>query len=174
MALLWDVITFQQVSYASGKYETYEPYLSDLYREVKAICPDAKYYVHKTWGYEIDCELEGFTNYDNDQHKMYECLSDAYKKAADSIDADIIPTGDAIQYLRDNTAKFDYKNGGLSLCRDGFHLSLGYGRYAAALCWCGKLLDVDVREATFVPAVCADEHLVDVVKNTVYTVLKGE
>lgn len=170
----WDVITIQQASHDSGKYETYQPYLVDLIREVRAMHPDAKIYVHKTWAYEIDSTHPSFVNYNSDQQYMYECLSDAYAKSAESIDADIIPTGDVIQYLRDNTAEFNYKNGGKTLNCDGFHLSGDYGRYAAALCWCGKLLDVDVREATFVPTVCADEHLVDVVKNAVSTVLKGE
>ena len=45
------------------------------------------------------------------------------KKAAESSKFQIIPSGDVIQYLRDNTNEFDCKNGGLSLCRDGFHLS---------------------------------------------------
>lgn len=173
----WDVITTQQVSGNSGKYDTYEPFLSDLYREVKKICPQAKFYIQKTWGYEIDCTLEGFAAYNNDQHEMYNCLSAAYKQAAESIGAELIPTGDVIQYLRDNTAEFDYKNGGLSLNRDGFHLSLGYGRYAAALTWYCKLFDGKATDVSFVPNwndEAVDEKLINVIKNAVDTVLKGE
>ena len=44
----WDVITFQQASTGSGDYSTFQPYLNYLYREVKAICPNAKYYIHQT------------------------------------------------------------------------------------------------------------------------------
>lgn len=173
----WDVITFQQVSGDSGIYDKYQPFLNDIYNVVKEVCPDAKFYIQKTWAYEIDCELPGFVNYDNDQHKMYECLCDAYQKASEAINADIIPSGDVIQYLRDNTAEFDYKNGGLSLNRDGFHLSLNYGRYAAALTWYCKLFDGNVNDVSFIPNASdevVDEKIIDVIKNAVNTVIKGE
>lgn len=41
----------------------------------------------------------------------------------------------SIQKLRDTVPEFDYGNGGISLCRDGFHLTLDYGRLAAACTW---------------------------------------
>lgn len=173
----WDVITFQQVSGHSGIYDKYQPYLNDLYREVKAACPDALFLIQKTWAYETDCTLGGFADYDNDQRKMYECLCDAYNKASESIGAELIPTGDVIQYLRDNTAEFDYKNGGLSLNRDGFHLSYNYGRYAAALTWYCKLFDGKATDVDFVPnwnGEVVDEKIIDTIKNAVDTVLKGE
>ena len=31
-------------------------------------------------------------------------------------------------------------NGGMSLCRDGFHLSLDYGRFTAAVVWYNTLV----------------------------------
>lgn len=173
----WDVITFQQVSGESGIYDKYQPFLNDLYALVKEHCPDAKFYIQKTWAYESDCELGGFANYDNDQHKMYECLCDAYSKASESIGAELIPSGDVIQYLRDNTTEFDYKNGGLSLNRDGFHLSHNYGRYAAALTWYCKLFDGNAKDVSFLPNwndEVVDEKIIDVIKNAVNTVIKGE
>ena len=42
-----------------------------------------------------------------------------------------------------------YKNGGLSLCRDGFHLSLDYGRFAAAATWLKTLTGIDVSVTEF-------------------------
>ena len=173
----WDVITFQQVSGHSGMYDTYEPFLSDLYREVKAICPDALFLIQKTWAYETDCVLEGFAAYNNDQRKMYECLCGAYNKASESIGAELIPTGDVIQYLRDNTAEFDYKNGGLSLNRDGFHLSYNYGRYAAALTWYCKLFGAKSTDVDFIPNWDGEEvggEIIDIIKNAVDIVIKGE
>ncbi len=170
----WDVITYQQASHESGIYEKYQPFLCDLHKVVTEVCPDAKFYIHKTWAYESDFVSPNFENYKNDQQYMYNCLCDAYDKAAKSINADIIPSGDVIQYLRDNTKEFDYKNGGPSLNRDGFHLSHGYGRYAAALTWCCKLLGVDAFDVKYVPDTCDDENKVNVVKNAVNTVLKGE
>ena len=80
-----------------------------------------------------------------------------------------------IQYLRENTSEFDYRNGGLSLNRDGFHLSEIYGRYAAALTWYGVLFNKDVRQVTFVPyneeLGETDIKLIEIIKNAVYTVL---
>ena len=45
--------------------------------------------------------------------------------------------------------EFDYKNGGISLCRDGFHLSLDYGRYIAAAVWLRVLSGKPVSAACF-------------------------
>lgn len=167
----WDIITYQQASHESGNYDKYQPFLCDLHNVVKEVCPDAKFYIHKTWAYEIDSTHGSFVLYNHDQHYMYKCLSNAYAKAAESIDAEIIPSGDVIQYLRDNTKEFDYKNGGLSLNIDGFHLSHAYGRYAASLTWYCKLFDGDANDVSFVPETCDDENLVSVVKSAVNKVL---
>ena len=66
---------------------------------------------------------------------MFDCIKKASEKAAKSIGAELIPTGQVIQILRETVPEFDYANGGISLCRDGFHLSLDYGRFAAAAVW---------------------------------------
>ena len=131
----WDVVTLQQASTYSGMFETYEPYLTELADLIKKTKPQAKLYFHRTWSYEIGSEHSGFLNYDRNQRKMYECIERASLKAAEKIGADIIPAGTVIQYLRENTKQFDFENGGLSLCRDTFHLSEDYGRYAAAATW---------------------------------------
>ena len=170
----WDIITFQQASPNCGKYETYQPFLCDLHKVVKEACPNAKFYIHKTWAYESDFANDIFANYNNDQKYMYESLCDAYKQAANSIDAEIIPSGDVIQYLRDNTKEFDYKNGGLSLNRDGFHLTLDYGRYAVSLTWYCKLFGGSANDVSFVPELCDDVNKVRIIKNAVDTVIRGE
>ena len=66
---------------------------------------------------------------------MFESIVSVSEKAAESIGADLIRTGTVIQHLRENVSDFDYQNGGISLCRDTFHLSETYGRYAAAATW---------------------------------------
>ena len=131
----WDVVTVQQVSGLSGIYETYEPYLSSLVSVIKAAQPDAKLFFHQTWAYELDSSHSDFVRYGNNQAAMFDCIKKASEKAAESIGAGLIPTGKAIQILRETVPDFDYKNGGLSLCRDGFHLSLDYGRFTAAAVW---------------------------------------
>ena len=131
----YDVITVQQVSGYSGRPQTYIPYLPELAAYVREKQPKAKLYFHRTWSYEWGYESQNYAAYNFDQNEMYRRIVDATAFAAKLIDVDIIPTGDAIQKLRTAIPEFDYRNGGVSLCRDGFHLSLDYGRFAAAVVW---------------------------------------
>lgn len=131
----WDVITLQQVSGLSGVWESYEPYLSSLAETVRKAQPNAKLYFHQTWAYEIGSDHPDFGKYDSDRDKMFRCIQTAGQNAARLIGADLIPTGTVIQTLRKTVPAFDVEHGGLSLCRDGYHLSLNYGRYAAAATW---------------------------------------
>ena len=65
------------------------------------------------------------------------------------INAEIIPTGDIVQFVRENIPEIDYENGGLSLCRDGFHLSEDYGRFLAGAVWFKKLTGKNLKEQPF-------------------------
>ena len=80
---------------------------------------------------------------------MYLCIKEASKKASDLINADIIPTGDVVQFVRENISEFDFKNGGISLCRDSFHLSEAYGRFLAGAVWFKKLTGKNLKEQPF-------------------------
>lgn len=143
----WDVVTLQQASHFSGKPQSYVPYITSLADFVRENQPSAKIYFHKTWAYETDSTHGAFPTYNYSQAEMYRRLSDASEMASRLINAEIIPVGTVIQTLRENTAEFDYQNGGLSLCRDGFHLSLDYGRFTAAAVWfhtlVGKKISID-------------------------------
>ena len=145
----WDVITVQQVSGFSGLEETYEPYISKLAEVVRNAVPNAKLYFHQTWAYETDSSHGDFARYNNDQDQMYDCIIRVTEKMAKKINAELIPVGTVIQHLRRNVAEFDYKNGGISLCRDGFHLTLDYGRFAAAATWLKTLTGMDVSVTEF-------------------------
>ncbi len=128
---------------------TYEPYLSLLANTVRKLQPDAKLYFHQTWAYETDSNHEGFANYNNNQTEMYRCIKETSEKAARTINAEIINVGDVIQTLRESVSEFDYENGGISLCRDGFHLSLDYGRFAAAATWLRKITGMEIPTTKF-------------------------
>ena len=145
----WDIITVQQVSGFSGLEETYEPYISNLVEVIRNAVPNAKLYFHQTWAYETDSSHGDFARYNNDQDQMYDCIIRVTEKMAKKINAELIPVGTVIQYLRRNVAEFDYKNGGLSLCRDGFHLTLDYGRFAAAATWFRTITGIDVSATEF-------------------------
>lgn len=137
----FDVVTLQQVSHFSGKYETYQPYLDNLVNYVRKHQPNAKLYFHRTWAYEIDSTHSEFYIYENNQKKMYEALLSATEKASKEIGATLIKSGDVIQKMRQTIPAFDYKNGGESLCCDGFHMSHTYGRYAVAMTWLATLTE---------------------------------
>lgn len=66
---------------------------------------------------------------------MSAAIKETYEKVALKENLKIIRVGEAVQALR-NASSFDYENGGLSLNRDGFHLSLNYGQIA---CSCGMV-----------------------------------
>lgn len=131
----WDIITLQQVSDLSGISESYEPYISSLYERVKATLPDAEIRLHRTWAYEIDTNHPGFVNYGCNQKEMHLKIQETTKAVAEKLNIKIIPTGDVIQHLRENCTAFDYQNGGISLCRDGYHLTYDIGRFAASAVW---------------------------------------
>lgn len=144
----FDVITLQQVSHYSGQYETYQPYLNDIISYVRKFQPNARLYLHRTWAYEIDSTHGEFSRYDCDQRKMYEAICKATSQIAKETDTKLILSADVIQALRERVPKFDYKNGGESLCRDGFHLS-SIARYAVALTWLATLSNKMVEPMMF-------------------------
>lgn len=81
---------------------------------------------------------------------MYQRLSVAYRKAARENGVRMIPCGDVIQKLRTLLA-FDYAQGGLSLCRDGFHMNCLYGRYALAATWYMMLCGGKIKDNSYIP-----------------------
>ncbi|MGN1346859.1 MAG: DUF4886 domain-containing protein, partial [Eubacteriales bacterium] len=147
----YDIVTLQQASHFSGMPETYYPYLTALADAVRAAQPAARLMIHETWAYEIDSTHGAFGNYHRSQREMYERLRAAYTEAAEKIGAGILPVGDTVQYLRENKPEFDYAHGGISLNRDGFHLSIPVGRYLAACVWLETLCAADARNISFVP-----------------------
>ena len=166
----WDVITLQQASHDSGVEKTYYPYLACIASFVRWKCPEAKLWIHQTWAYEIDSVHGSFPVYDRNQDKMYAALTAAYAKASKAIGAPIIPCGETVQHLRKTSPTFDYANGGLSLCRDGFHLSIPYGRFVAAAVWYEMLTGGDITQNTFVPQ-NADKELIAMLRTEVHNFL---
>ena len=124
----WDVVTLQQVSGKSGKYETFKPYLEELVSYVKKYAPNAKIYLHQTWAYEDNSKIL-YNNYSTESGKeMYKLLEAAYNKAYEDISADgMIESGKLIMKLLDNGIE--------KIHRDTFHLTFGLGRFAAGLLW---------------------------------------
>lgn len=168
----WDFIVTQQASHDSGLEETYHPYLENMLAYLKKECPEATLLMQETWAYESDSMHPGFTNYHQSQKEMYEKLSAAYEKAAVANQISLIPCGDVIQELR-KRKPFDYGYGGMSICRDGFHMNVIYGRYLLAATWYRFLTGSSVKTNSYIPhtalapnAIC-DESVLNVVKEVV-------
>lgn len=129
----WDYVTLQQVSGLSGIKESFYPYLSTVSEYVSRRTA-AKIVLHETWAYETGCGHPDFSKYDNDRKKMQEMIRETYDEISAKEGWSVIRTGDLIAKLRENPF-FDVERGGISLSRDGYHLSLNYGRGAAAGVW---------------------------------------
>ena len=127
----WDYISLQQVSQNSGLYDTFFPYLPQLTEYVKqyATNPDMQLLFHMTWAYANEASHSGFANYERDQLQMYHQIVETAQRVTAELGIPIIiPSGTAIQNARTSSL-------GDTLCRDGFHLELTYGRYTAACTW---------------------------------------
>jgi len=165
----WDAVTMQQASHDSGLRETYFPYITELSDYVRTYAPNAKLYIQQTWAYETDSTHPAFEQYENNQITMYNALKSAYAEAAKTIGAELIPCGDVIQMLR-GQKPFDYANGGISLCCDGFHMNKIYGRYAIAATWFERILKGVILENDYMPPGDADDAAILLIKQTVHSV----
>lgn len=140
----WDIITVQQASHYSGIYETHEPYLTKILEFIRRTCPGAKIVWHQTWSYSTTSGHEGFANYNRDQELMWSKIEECSHRVVKEHALDgILEVGKAIQTLR-RTLPPD----GTEFCRDGFHLTYDYGRYAAAYVW-ARFFSKDITD--FVP-----------------------
>jgi hypothetical protein len=126
----WDYISLQQASPKSGLFNTYVEPLPLLFNYVKerAGNPNVKLVWHQTWAYAQNSTHSGFVSYDKDQNKMYQSIMSASKQAMKLVPFNVlVPAGTAIQNARTKL--------GDVLCRDGYHLDLGVGRYTASCTW---------------------------------------
>lgn len=137
----WDVITLQQVSSASFRYESYMPYVEELAAYVRKCNPAAKLYLHETWGYESNTERVekwGFRTMDEMSEKVFA----TYAKVAETIGADgIIPSGHGLLALSHAQEK--------PVHRDGSHADSGIGRYMLGCVWYETLTGKPVTETEF-------------------------
>ncbi len=148
----WDYISFQQVSQESGMYGSFQNTLPVLYNYVKerALNPNVKYLLHQTWAYAQNSTHDGFANYDKNQMKMYEAIVNTYNQAKALIPTDkIVPAGTAIQNARTSVV-------GDNFTRDGYHLSIPFGRYVAAATWYESIFGKSSVGNTYKPAELSD------------------
>ncbi len=137
----WDIVTMQQASPFSFRPDSYTPYIEALVEHVRKYAPKARLYLHETWAYEDGSDRlarMGFAS----EREMREAVVKTYHEVADRIGFDgFIPSGELFGKLREE--------GIPKLHRDGFHASMGLGRYALALLWYHILTGKDVTENTY-------------------------
>ncbi len=149
----WDIVTLQQVSDLAGVYESYGESLAVVLDCIKTCAPQAKIYFHETWAYETDSTHPGFCRFHNNQEEMASAIENVVRRICRENDGlPVIPSGEIIREVR-RTPTFDYGNGGRSLCRDGFHMDLLYGRYLLGLIWFKTLFGGNVEDVGFVPTI---------------------
>lgn len=152
----WDYIVIQQASHDSGWLDTYEPFLGMIleylknWTSIEKTSAHSEILLHETWAYEINSSHYNFERYYRDQEKMYERLRKCYYTMAEKYQLRLIPSGDVIQYVR-NQKSFYVPSGGISLCRDGFHMSFLYGRYLLACIWAKALFNIKMEDNGYVP-----------------------
>lgn len=168
----YDAVTTQQASHFSGMTDTYR-FLPELAGWIRTAQPNAKLCLQETWAYETDSTHSAFPQYHSDQRYMYECLRDAYRSYAKQVGALLIPTGDVVQYFRENIPRYNYAKGGMSLNRDGFHLSIPYGRYLNSAVWFETLLGGDIRGNAFVPHGVKDIDILAEIQFSVHDYLEN-
>ena len=141
LARKWDVITLQQGSYFSPKPDSYFPYAQELYEHIKLCQPKAQVWMHQTWAYnDGSANLEGVGYPDFDA--MFADIQAAYRQCHDTLGTDgIIPCGELLQKMRERC--------GISLHRDGLHVTYGLGRYALGLLWLRMLTGVEVADIAY-------------------------
>ncbi len=81
---------------------------------------------------------------------MFKRIKEATDRIAEKYSLDIIPSGDAVELAR-KLPEFDESTGGVSLNRDGFHLSLDCGRYLAGLVLYSFFTKKAAKTVTFIP-----------------------
>lgn len=174
----WDFVITQQASHDSGIQETYYPYINQFFQYIKEYAPKAERLLQETWAYELDSTHECFGRYNNNQQEMYKRLCDAYSRAASELKVRIIPCGDVLQEARTKES-FQYGKGGMSLCRDGFHMHYIYGRYLLAATWYEvifgrSILDnIYIPETVFAPDEEVDLNKLNLIKECVHKVCVG-
>ena len=109
---------------------------------------------------------------------MYRRLGACYYEMAVKYGLRLIPCGDVMQRIR-HKKPFYVPDGGISLCRDGHHVSFLYGRYLLACVWVKYLLKVSLKGNTYIPYMdeveeTADEALIALIKNEVECMISTE
>jgi len=143
----WDYIVLNHGTAGTNRYTSPECYekLNPLIDYVKSLAPkEVKIAYSLAWMGEPYHDHHEIKSYNGDTVTMRKNMIEVTKQTVLKCDIDlIIPTGTAVENAR--TAKI-----GL-LTRDGYHLSLGVGRYIAALTFISSITGLPIDNIDWVP-----------------------
>ncbi len=140
----WDIITFQQVSGLSGKYESFYPFINQVKDYVVSMCPNAKLGMHETWQYNQDTWHPQFADYDKDPIKMHRDIKHAYRHVEKDLGIElVIHSNDVVWAIM---GELDDR---IHLA-DGFHMN-SLGEYCIALGMVHDLLGLEKIDNLYVP-----------------------
>lgn len=135
----WDFVAFQQAPQTCGMVDTYKD-LEELRAIVEKDCtnPKVEYVWHMTWACAESYTGSLFTSYQMSQEVMYDAIIDATKWGVFTNDkiTRVIPNGTVMQNIR--TSYW-----GDTICRDGLHLSLPYGRMLGGITIVAATIGID-------------------------------
>ena len=182
---VWDVVTIQQYSLLSADSSSYNPYAAKLVNYIKELQPNAKIFVHQTWAYRADAKKFGQIGNGlvaENQSEMWQKSRAAYHKIANTLNARIIPVGDAFETVAKNKkygyfkdSKYDYDNPVAPILPvQANSINVGYfwdkgklafdpnhaneaGKYLGGLVWFGTLFQEDVKSINFRPETISEE-----------------
>lgn len=141
LSIEWDVVTLQQASHYSAFYDRYTPYIEELAKYIRALCPKAKIYIHQTWAYEDNSARLSSMHFET-RKDMFREVKASYEKAYAAISADgIIPSGEVMERLTELGIE--------QVHRDTFHAGKGVARYALALTWLEALTGASAEGNSF-------------------------
>lgn len=144
----WDFIALQHGTLDGSRNTELADYdkLESLVLAVREIAPKkAKIIFNRHWVGEPWHTHPEIVSFDGDTKRMYEIVSDIVKNHivhTNGLDF-ATPVGTAIQNARGTNIK--------SLHRDGYHLSLGIGRYIAALAFFSSVTGADISNIGWAP-----------------------
>lgn len=160
----WDIITIQQVSYASWQKKTFQPYADNLIKLIRECVPSAEIVIQQTWSYHKDSPnissgQNGYWGFD--QQGMFQRLDQCYRELAQNHKLRIIPSGLAVEFCRQALpAGAEDPVGGLTYwitqndkrvkVTDYIHLN-HRGEYLQACVWFAFLFSKNCSEIAFIP-----------------------
>lgn len=164
----WDYVMVQQVSGFGGVYCSFEKFLPDYMKRLRAELPNnTKFIIMQTWAYQNTSTHQNFAIYNYNQAKMYKAVVKTYDKVFKDKQYGfhaLVPNGTAIQNGRTYF--------GDTLTRDGYHLDKKIARYLGACTLCEVLLGKSVVGNSYHPDTMTAKEALAAQKSAHAAVLK--